>query len=166
MTKEQCKAIRLYHRLSQKAFAEKLGYATNYMSRVERGETPLTPHLAHLITLLFPISTSYRDSLSTPATSAKPPVKRKPSPKFTPPPPPVRRLTRHAWEKLKSIYDNRCLSCGKQGQRLAQAPRDALGHAKQNVTTNIIPLCRTCIRMYRHNTLALLDLQMKYKKNL
>jgi transcriptional regulator with XRE-family HTH domain len=56
MTKEEFKAVRNAHGLTQKAMAELLGVKANYVSRLERPSdttTPITPRIEKLVRLIF-----------------------------------------------------------------------------------------------------------------
>jgi transcriptional regulator with XRE-family HTH domain len=55
MTREEFKALREAHGLTQRAMGELLGYTANYISRLERGNEPITPRCEKFIrTILRP----------------------------------------------------------------------------------------------------------------
>jgi transcriptional regulator with XRE-family HTH domain len=49
MTKEELKELREAHGLTQRAMGEMLGYHANYVSRLERGDVPITARLEKLL---------------------------------------------------------------------------------------------------------------------
>jgi transcriptional regulator with XRE-family HTH domain len=53
MTGSDLRALRTAHGLTQAQVAQALGYNTNYLARLERGDVPMTPRCARLITTFF-----------------------------------------------------------------------------------------------------------------
>lgn len=54
MTGTDIRAIRLAHGLTQRALAALLGYHTNHLAKIERGEVKVTQHLEKLILFALP----------------------------------------------------------------------------------------------------------------
>jgi len=49
VTKENLRALREAHQLTQRALAELLGYTPNYISRLERGDEAISPKFERLV---------------------------------------------------------------------------------------------------------------------
>jgi len=49
MTKEELRALRDEHGLTQRVMGELLGYGANYISRLERGDEEITPRFEKLV---------------------------------------------------------------------------------------------------------------------
>ena len=54
MTPTELRTLRTEHGLTQRTFAELLGYHVNYIARLERGEWPIIPQrIEKIVRLLF-----------------------------------------------------------------------------------------------------------------
>jgi hypothetical protein len=56
----------------------------------------------------------------------------------------IRDLTAQQWQTIKSLYDNRCVYCGRGPKRLTRDHIIALANGGDHTAANIVPACGSC----------------------
>jgi Predicted transcriptional regulator with C-terminal CBS domains len=120
MNGKELQELRKKYGLTQKEIAQLLGYHTNYISRLERGDEDITERFEKLLRALLGTQRLRRHRLAKGTVSPQ------------------------EWLAVKDAYHHACAYCAKTQKRLVQDHVIPLDHEGPHAVHNVVPACRSC----------------------